>query len=121
MAGTIAQLLSLMTQAPPSDAASSSGDPWLTDLMAQALSRSFLHFGGEVRPISRSLRQSMMSVTEPEFDMAGLANLENKQLDQLVWIFYRIRPDTKLAALGLTNQRVGAVIRVMKQARGRCI
>ena len=122
MAATIAQLLSLMAQAPSSDAASSAagGDPWLTDLMAQVLSRSFLHFGGEVRPISRSLRQAMMSVTEPEFDMAGLANLENKQLDQLVWIFYRIRPDTKLAALGLTSQTAGTAIRVMKQARARC-
>ena len=123
MASTIAQLLSLMAQPPAPDAATQAagGDPWLAELSAQLLSRSFLNFGGEVRPISRSLRQSMMSVTESELDMAGLANLENKELDQLIWIFYRIRPDTKLSALGLTSQTVGTAMRVMKQARARCI
>ena len=87
--------------------------------MAQVLSRSLLHFGGQVPPISRSVRQAMMSVTEaeftePEFDMAGLANFEDKKLDQLVWIFYRIRRGTKLSALGLTSHTAGTGIRVIE-------
>ena len=63
----------------------------------------------------------MVSAVETELDMAGLGNLSNKTLDQLVRIFFRIRPDTKLAALGLTGQTVGAAVRVMRQARARCI
>ena len=66
---------------------------------ATLLSRSFLHVGTEYRPITRSIRSHCVTRTVIELDVTILVSLNAVEFDELTYILFRIRPDTKVSTL----------------------
>ena len=83
------------------------------------LSRSFLHWGGEVRPISRTVKLQLLTAVIPELDINLLANLTNYELDQLYYVFFKVAADAKLALVGLTNKPLIEAVELLKKSRQR--
>ena len=61
------------------------------------LSKSFKHWGGEERPITRTIRQQFVAMTHPSLDLEVVARLSNRDFAKLTWVIYGVRPDTKLS------------------------
>ena len=87
--------------------------------MNTTLSKSFKTWGGEERPISRSLRAGMLEFTFDSLDVNLVAELSNESFDKLFYVLYGVRPDSKLAACNLTNARMSDVMRVLQKSRAR--
>ena len=83
------------------------------------LSRSFLHWGGEIRPISRPVKLQLLTAVIPELDINLLANLTNYEIDQLYFVFFKVVADGKLANVGLTNKPLIAAAELLKKSRQR--
>ena len=79
------------------------------------LSRSFLHWGGEIRPISRPVKLQLLTAVIPELDINLLANLTNYEIDQLYFVFFKVVADGKLANVGLTNKPLIAAAELLNK------
>ena len=90
-------------------------------LTKKRLSTSFKYVGGPVASISRSLKVLMLEKVVPAMDSSITCHLEMKQIDQLYWLFFRMRPDTPLADLGLVGAKIAKVVDKLSKARARVL
>ena len=90
-------------------------------LTKKRLSTSFKYVGGPVQPISRSLKVLMLEKVVPAMDSSITCHLDTKTVDQLYWLFFRMRPDTPLVDLGLVGAKIAKVIDKLNKARVRVL
>ena len=83
------------------------------------LSKSFKHWGGEDRPITRAIRAMIMEVHFPELDMNLVGQLSSREFDKMFFVLYGVRPDAKLAATNLIGAQLADVLRLLQKSRTR--
>ena len=83
------------------------------------LSRSFKTWGGGDRPISRTVKLQILVEVIPSLDLNLLSNISTYQLDQLYYVYFRVRPDTALASVGLTNKTAADAAEILKKSLDR--
>ncbi len=74
---------------------------------------------GGKKGFSRDIKISVLAKLEPSLDPTCTYHLGPKELDALVYVMTKIRPDAKVADLGIANSRISKVIELFKQARQR--
>ena len=84
-----------------------------------ALPTSFKFWGGDVRPITRTIRQQFVAMTHPSLDLEVVARLSNRDFDKFTWVIYGVRPDTKLCNVNLTGATMAEVILFLKKGMKR--
>jgi hypothetical protein len=90
-------------------------------LTKKRLSTSFKFVGGPVGAISRSLKVLMLEKVVQAMDSSLTCHLELKNIDQLYWLFFRMRPDTPLVDLGLVGAKIAKVVDKLSKARARVL
>ena len=80
-------------QQPPDDEEAEAERTRRRAFMNTNLSKSFKTWGGEERPITRSLRAGMLEFTFDSLDVNMVAELSNESFDKLFYVLYGVRPD----------------------------
>ena len=89
----------------------------LAKLLTAALSNSFKFIGGEQRPINFPNKLILLEAVVPELDIALVSHLTTKQLDQLLYIFTRARPDCALKKVSLLGALLKDVAQFLMKGR----
>ena len=89
------------------------------------LSKSFKHWGGEYRPITRSLKNRLLHLVlssssgSEEVDMNLICEQDSRGIDKLFFIFFHIKPDQKVANSGHVGSPLRDLFKLLKTCRAR--